>query len=61
MFVNGKFGNAMMNVRPLAVHAFVDFEYIYEEETEEREGGGWMTHGKSSRRTLTMRTPSMNL
>ena len=32
MFVDGKFGDNMMNVRPLSHHVLVDFEYIEEEE-----------------------------
>jgi hypothetical protein len=32
MFVNGKFGDSMMNVQPLSHHTLVDFEYIEEQE-----------------------------
>ena len=33
MFVDGKFGDNMMNVRPFSHHVLVDFEYIEEEDT----------------------------
>jgi hypothetical protein len=32
MFVNGKFGDSMMNVQPLSHHKLVDFEYIEEDQ-----------------------------
>lgn len=41
MFVNGKFGDAMMNVKSIRVSDLVDFEEgEEEEEEEEKEGGG---------------------
>ncbi|KAL3810013.1 hypothetical protein ACHAXA_006128 [Cyclostephanos tholiformis] len=40
MFVDGRFGDGMMNVRPIRVSDYVDFEEAMEEEEEEEEGGG---------------------